>query len=168
MDAALPPPRACRSQTLPPPMGMQVMTADIDEKAIRLPCPEQLVTTLAHAKADAILTRLRAAGGAEVAEQPPPAQGEGQQEEQQQGQQGEGQQSAALLITCDQVVVHEGRILEKPESLEEARAMIEGYRAAPASTVGAVVCTDLLTGRRQEELEVRWRRRLASSPGGTS
>jgi septum formation protein len=44
------------------------------------------------------------------------------------------------------VVVHEGRILEKPESEAEARQFIAGYARAAASTVGSVVCTDLATG----------------------
>ncbi len=42
--------------------------------------------------------------------------------------------------------MHEGRILEKPESEAEARQFIAGYARAAASTVGSVVCTDLATG----------------------
>lgn len=68
----------------------EVCTADIDEKAIRHEQPEQLVMLLAHAKAEAIRKKLLAAGA-----------------------------HAGLLITCDQVVVHEGHILEKPENAEE-------------------------------------------------
>jgi septum formation protein len=108
----------------------RVVTADIDEKALRAPQPEQLVMQLAHAKADAILAKLEsgedsgaaAAAAATPGETAPPS----------------------FLVTCDQVVVHEGRILEKPETADEARAMIRGYtREAPASTVGAVVVTRL-------------------------
>ena len=58
------------------------------------------------------------------------------------------------LITCDQVVVHEGRILEKPESEEEAREMIAGYARAPASTVGSTVVTRVETGDRVEHVDV--------------
>jgi hydrogenase maturation factor len=72
-----------------------VSTAGIDEKAIREPDPRALVVALAHAKADAIIARLRS-GDDVVA-----------------GRRG-------VLITCDQVVVHMGRILEKPE--DEAQA----------------------------------------------
>lgn len=125
-----------------PGLSYEVVTADIDEKALRDPKPEVLVAQLAHAKADAIVAKLRAAAAAAAATgdaanasatTPPPS----------------------YLITCDQVVVHEGRILEKPESADEARAMIRGYtRDAPASTVGAVVVTRLPEGKRHEALEV--------------
>ena len=106
----------------------EVLTADIDEKAIRVPEPEDLVMKLAHAKADAILEKLRAAGGAAA--------------------------SAGFLITCDQVVTHEGAVLEKPADADEARKFISGYGRAPASTVGSVVCTNLMTGTRHEGLDI--------------
>jgi predicted house-cleaning NTP pyrophosphatase (Maf/HAM1 superfamily) len=38
-----------------------------------------------------------------------------------------GESLSGLLITCDQVVVHEERILEKPGSVDEAHEFIEGY-----------------------------------------
>ncbi|KAG2494320.1 hypothetical protein HYH03_007673 [Edaphochlamys debaryana] len=103
-----------------------VRTADIDEKAIRDPDPEKLVRMLAHAKRDAIISKMRAAG----------------------------EPMDALLITCDQVVVHEDRILEKPASVDEAHEYIEGYGRSPASTVGAVLATDLASGRSAEGVEV--------------
>ncbi|KAF8012509.1 hypothetical protein BT93_I0614 [Corymbia citriodora subsp. variegata] len=74
-----------------------VMTADIDEKAIRKEKPEELVTALAEAK----------------------------------------------------VVVHEGRIREKPSSRDEARHFIEGYSGGRAEVVGSVLVTNLKTGRRE-------------------
>ncbi|XP_039158625.1 7-methyl-GTP pyrophosphatase isoform X3 [Eucalyptus grandis] len=74
-----------------------VMTADIDEKAIRKDKPEELVTALAEAK----------------------------------------------------VVVHEGRIREKPSSKDEARNFIEGYSGGRAEVVGSVLVTNLKTGRRE-------------------
>ena len=54
----------------------------------------------------------------------------------------------SLLITCDQVVVHEGAIREKPESEAQARLFVRSYGDAPATTVGAVAVTDVLTGER--------------------
>ncbi|MCO5600521.1 hypothetical protein L7F22_054634 [Adiantum nelumboides] len=54
-----------------------------------------------------------------------------------------------LLITADQVVVFEGSIREKPADELEARTFIEGYSRAPASTVGAVLLTNLATGKRR-------------------
>ncbi|GLC45070.1 hypothetical protein PLESTB_001465300 [Pleodorina starrii] len=103
----------------------EVRTADIDEKAIRDPHPETLVRLLARAKKDAIIAKMKAAG----------------------------EEMHGLLITCDQVVVHEDRILEKPGSVDEAHEYIEGYGRSPASTVGAVLATDLASGRLAEEVE---------------
>ena len=71
----------------------EVVKADIDEKAIRQDDPRDLVLALARAKAAAIRERLGGSG------------------------------DAGLLITCDQVVVHEGRILEKPEGEAEVRGL---------------------------------------------
>jgi septum formation protein len=92
------------------PFTYEVLKADIDEKAIRHEQPQQLVLALAHAKADAIIQAL-------------------QQQQQQGKQQGTGNSQpgssssssgAGLLITCDQVVVHDGQIREKPEDVQEA------------------------------------------------
>ncbi|KAG2453712.1 hypothetical protein HYH02_001924 [Chlamydomonas schloesseri] len=106
----------------------EVRTADIDEKAIRDPSPEMLVRLLARAKREAIIAKMQAAGE--------PMQG--------------------LLITCDQVVVHEERILEKPGSVDEAHEYIDGYGRSPASTVGAVLATDLCSGRSAEDVETSY------------
>ncbi|KAK3413932.1 hypothetical protein EUGRSUZ_I02441 [Eucalyptus grandis] len=156
-----------------------VMTADIDEKAIRKDKPEELVTALAEAKhfrqlsttaledsgsvhADAILSSLQNVDSfvEDV--------------------------HTTLLITADtlaltrlidlEVVVHEGRIREKPSSKDEARNFIEGlldttsphitfrkkkfswilivvyfpgYSGGRAEVVGSVLVTNLKTGRRE-------------------
>jgi septum formation protein len=111
-----------------------VVTADIDEKAIRVEDPQELVMKLAHAKADAIIEKLKTASATAT---------------------DNGNNSIeGLLITCDQVVTHEGRILEKPEDAAEAREFISGYGRAPASTVGSTVCTNLATGQRFECLDI--------------
>eukprot|EP00798_Chlamydomonas_sp_ICE-L_P025063 gene25063-10715_t len=94
-----------------------VQTADIDEKAIRYPDPSKLVLALGEAKRDAI-----------IAKQSKKVPG-------------------SYLITCDQVVVWEGLIREKPESEEECRTFIEGYYQSPASTVGSTVVTCIEDGR---------------------
>lgn len=107
-------------------ISYRVVTADIDEKAIRVDDPKDLVLKLAHAKADAILAKLTTA--------PLP--------------------DARFLITCDQVVTHQGKILEKPHDAEEARRFIAGYGHAPASTIGSTVCTELTTGERREAVDV--------------
>ena len=82
----------------------EVAKADIDEGAIRHDDARRLVLRLAHAKADAICAQLRAAGGG----------------------------AGGLLVTCDQVVLHEGRILEKPAD----EAQVGDASAAAAGACG--------------------------------
>ncbi|GKV29918.1 hypothetical protein SLEP1_g38791 [Rubroshorea leprosula] len=103
-----------------------IMTAGIDEKAIRKEKPEELVVALAEAKAEAILQRLPL--GDYVSEAEP-----------------------TLLITADQVVVYEGIIREKPSDETEARQFIKGYSGGCAATVGSVFVTNLKTGFRKGE-----------------
>ncbi|GLT92119.1 hypothetical protein SLE2022_099730 [Rubroshorea leprosula] len=103
-----------------------IMTAGIDEKAIRKEKPEELVVALAEAKAEAILQRLPL--GDYVSEAEP-----------------------TLLITADQVVVYEGIIREKPSDEAEARQFIKGYSGGCAATVGSVFVTNLKTGFRKGE-----------------
>jgi septum formation protein len=83
----------------------EVIKADIDEKAIRHDQPRELVLALAHAKADAIIRQL---------------QQQQQQQQQVAAEQPGSRSSSGFLITCDQVVVHEGQIREKPEDIAEA------------------------------------------------
>ncbi|XP_022136390.1 maf-like protein DDB_G0281937 [Momordica charantia] len=110
-----------------------IMTADIDEKAIRKEKPEELVMALAEAKADAIISRILATG------------------------QLDNDAPATLLITADTVVVYEGTIREKPSDKDEARKFIKGYSGSHAAVVGSVLITNLKTGTRKggwEEAEV--------------
>ncbi|KAL6982763.1 hypothetical protein U1Q18_016151 [Sarracenia purpurea var. burkii] len=100
-----------------------VMAAGIDEKSIRKEIPEELVMALAEAKAEAIIRKLPT-NDCKDAEPP-------------------------VLITCDQVVVFEGAIREKPSSKEEARQFLEGYSGGSAATVSSVLVTNLRTGFRK-------------------
>jgi len=121
-------------------MGLpyRVVVADIDEKAIRMDTPEALVAALAGAKADAIVARLRNGTAKSV----------GDVGDDNVTVSNEVWSTRSLLITCDQVVVHEGAIREKPESEAQARLFVRSYGDAPATTVGAVAVTDVLTGER--------------------
>ncbi|EKX52699.1 hypothetical protein GUITHDRAFT_92283 [Guillardia theta CCMP2712] len=111
-----------------------MLPANIDEKAIRSEDPEKLVLALANAKADALLQRHCKDGKWTGSEQV-------------------DESKVTLLLTSDQVVVHEGRILEKPEDQEEARSFISGYGRSPPSTVGAIAVTNVATGKRVTSLD---------------
>ncbi|KAI3902271.1 hypothetical protein MKW92_046276 [Papaver armeniacum] len=100
-----------------------IMTADIDEKEIRMEKPEDLVMALAEAKADAILSRLQTDVNKEE------------------------DAESTLLITADQVVVYEGVIREKPS----AKKKLTRYSGGRAATVGSVLVTNLTTGTRRGE-----------------
>ena len=51
-----------------------------------------------------------------------------------------------IVLTGDQVVTCNGKILEKPDTIEEAREFVESYRTHAPSTVGSCVLTHLPTG----------------------
>ncbi|KAG0451302.1 hypothetical protein HPP92_026291 [Vanilla planifolia] len=101
-----------------------IMTADIDEREMRREKPEDLVMVLAEAKADAIMGKLQITKFRE-------------------------EEEPTLLITADQVVLHGGRIREKPSSPVEAREFIKGYSEDHATTIGSVLVTNLKTGTRR-------------------
>ncbi|XP_042508220.1 7-methyl-GTP pyrophosphatase isoform X1 [Macadamia integrifolia] len=102
-----------------------VMTADINEKSIRKEKPEELVMTLAEAKADAILAKLQT-----IDYQDKDA-------------------DTTLLLTADTVVVYEGKVREKPSSKEEARQFIKDYSGGHTATFGSVLVINLKTGTRK-------------------
>ncbi|KAH0868912.1 hypothetical protein HID58_075934 [Brassica napus] len=99
-----------------------IVTADIDEKAIRRDNPQDLVVALAQAKADEIISKL--GGQSQFAQDPLPT----------------------LLITADTVIVYKGVIREKLISKEEARQFIKGYSGSHGSVVGSVIVSNLKTG----------------------
>jgi len=58
-----------------------------------------------------------------------------------------------VVLTGDQVVTCGGKILEKPESVEEAKEFVEGYAKNPPSTVGSVVLYHHPSGTRVEGVD---------------
>ena len=101
-------------------LKFEVHKPGIDEKAIRRKEPAELVLALGRAKAAALL----------------------------EGERGDAfRRNGALVLTADQVVVCDGRILEKPDTEEEARHFISGYAQYPPQTVGSCVITDPRSGR---------------------
>ncbi|CAM9806041.1 unnamed protein product [Ectocarpus sp. 6 AP-2014] len=101
-----------------------VRSADINEAAIgdRTADPADLVLQLGLAKAEALLPALKAEAD-------------------------RGELSTSWLLTGDQVVVHDGRILEKPADEDEVRRNIASYARSPCRTVGSAVLTDISTGQ---------------------
>ena len=99
-----------------------ILKADIDERSLGnredASRASELVLLLANAKADAILPNIPEAYKTEI------------------------------LLTADQVVVHNNRILEKPKDRIEAQHFIDGYGRLPCSTVGSIVLTDIQSGKR--------------------
>lgn len=59
-----------------------------------------------------------------------------------------------ILLTADQVVVYDNKILEKPQNKEEARVFMEGYGLLPCSTVGSIVLTDLASKKRVQGVDI--------------
>lgn len=132
-------------------MGFEftTMSADIDEKAIRKEKPEDLVMTLAEAKADAIVGKLKIIGNQEKDAKPTVVISADTVENVEPKLHGKEDAQPTLLITCDQVVVYEGMIREKPSSKEEARQFIKGYSGGYAATVSSVLVTNLSNGSKK-------------------
>ena len=58
----------------------------------------------------------------------------------------------ALLVTADQIITFEGKVLEKPLSVEEAREFLLGYSGKSCSTVGSIVLTRVQDEKRAQVL----------------
>ncbi len=54
-----------------------------------------------------------------------------------------------LLLTCDQVVTHQNKILEKPKDINEARKFIQSYSNSFCSTIGSLILTDTISNKRR-------------------
>ena len=59
-----------------------------------------------------------------------------------------------ILITSDQVVVCNGKILEKPADEKEAREYMDMYAKYPAETVTSVVVINTLSGKKVEGTDI--------------
>jgi septum formation protein len=51
-----------------------------------------------------------------------------------------------IVLTGDQVVTHDGDILEKPDDIFQAKEFVKRYADSPPKTVGAVVITHFPSG----------------------
>lgn len=95
----------------------EMMSPDIDEKAIRDSDPSQLVLKLGRAKADALLQRIL---------------------------------EPALLVTSDHVLFFRNEILEKPDSMEQAREWMRAFQGNEVVGYTSVVVTNTVTGKRAD------------------
>lgn len=64
------------------------------------------------------------------------------------------EKEGCILITSDQVVVCNGKIIEKPIDEEEARSFIEMYKKYPAETVTSVVVVNTLLNKKTEGTDI--------------
>ena len=106
-------------------MGVKyaICVRPIDEKGLgdrEKDPPRDLVLTLAKAKMDHLVSEVKAGNC---------------QDDLPEGQ------SEFVILTGDQVVTCNGRILEKPESIDEAKSFVGQYGTHPPSTVGSCVLT---------------------------
>ena len=105
---------------------MEILKPEIDEKSLGnrgdASRADELVTLIATAKADAVIQKIL------VEKKLVP--------------------EKTILLTADQVVIHNSKILEKPASIAEARKFIESYVQSQCSTVGSIILTDLESKKR--------------------
>jgi septum formation protein len=86
--------------------------------------PHDLVQLIANAKMDHLVSEIAAGRCADVLIA---------------GSSGKTGTSECLVLTADQVVTCNGRILEKPDNVDQAKEFVAQYGLFPCSTVGAIV-----------------------------
>ena len=102
--------------------------------------PSDLVLTLAKAKMDHLVNEIQAG---RCQEDMPPKSSISSSSSTTTEQ---SSSSSWIVLTGDQVVTCQGEILEKPESIEEAKEFVSRYAHSPPSTVGSCVLTHLPSG----------------------
>jgi septum formation protein len=118
-------------------VNYHILVRPIDEKSLgdrSQDKPEDLVLKLANAKMDHLLNEISA--GRCDDELP------------------DSSQEEWIILTGDQVVTCNGDILEKPESIEEAKSFAARYQTHPPSTVGSVVLAHLPSGIRIDGVDI--------------
>ena len=111
-------------------MGIRysVVVRPIDERNLgnrETDAPEELVRKLAHAKMEHLVAEIRSGHCNDDL----PDQGRLRQD--------------WVALTADQVVTCNGKILEKPDNIDQAKAFVAQYGTHPCSTVGCVVLSHL-------------------------
>jgi len=107
-------------------VNYHIVVRPIDEQAIGdrdKDHPEDLVLTLAKAKMEHLVAEIEA--GRCDDELP------------------NKKDNSWIVLTGDQVVTWNGKILEKPENIQQAKEFVSGYAHSPPATVGSCVLTHL-------------------------
>jgi len=115
----------------------RLLVRAIDEKSIGdryRDDPSQLVLTLAHAKMDRLVQEIESTGGLSDDEG-----GGGGDDDDSNRNNNRDEKKDWIVLTGDQVVTCNGRILEKPESVSEAKRFVSQYAEHSPSTVGSCV-----------------------------
>jgi septum formation protein len=116
-------------------VNYHIVVRAIDERGIgdrSKDAPADLVRTLAQAKMDHLVREIQAGNCRD--DLPTPT------------TDSDATTKSWIVLTGDQVVTCNGEILEKPESIEEARDFVARYAHHPPSTVGSCVLTHLPSG----------------------
>lgn len=115
----------------------------IDEKSLgdrTKDAPNDLVLTLALAKMDHLVREIQSG---KCVEDMPSKNSDGDNNGDSSVTDNDEEEEEWIVLTGDQVVTHAGKILEKPESVEQAKEFVQGYGNEPCSTVGSCVLTHL-------------------------
>jgi septum formation protein len=96
--------------------------------------PQDLVLMLAHAKMDHLVMELQQRN---IAKDELPLRKDDDDDDDDDNNSDDT--DGWILLTADQVVTCQGNILEKPESIEEAKLFVQQYGTNPPSTVGSCV-----------------------------
>ena len=116
-------------------VNFQICVRPIDEKGLgdrSKDAPADLVLTLARSKMKHLVEQIKTENCQDELTE---AFGAGYSESQ-----------PMIILTGDQVVTCDGEILEKPESIEEARSFVSRYGQRPPSTVGSCILMHLPSG----------------------
>lgn len=115
-------------------VNYHLLVRSIDERNIgdrEKDDPRSLVLTLAKAKADHLVSEMQAGRTDNDLPSAPAA---------------NTKLGGWVVLTADQVVTHEGAILEKPLDIDEARSFVSRYANSAPRTVGACVLTHVPSG----------------------
>ena len=106
----------------------QFISPKIDERAIRDPNPETMVRRIAEAKCDAVLKS-----------------------------HGEQLAHSEVVLTCDEIVLCDGQVREKPKDRKEAERFLKSYQSGTkAICLNGLVAHHISSGKRSSRVDKSW------------